>query len=79
VRPLADGQQIDLRPILKGIENSTLADLRMTVEKQDAAAFEPAYRRMLDACYSCHQAAQKPFLRPQLPDRPASVIIDNRN
>ena len=77
VRPLADGKQIDLRPILKGIEESTLADLRMTVEKQDATAFETAYRRMLDACYACHQAAQKPFLRPQLPERPASVIIDN--
>jgi hypothetical protein len=78
VRPLSEGRQLDLRPILKGIEDGALANLRSAVEKQDSAAFEPAYRGMLDACYSCHQAAEKPFLKPQIPERPASPLIDDR-
>jgi hypothetical protein len=34
VRPLSGGKQLDLRPILKGIEDTALADLRTTVEKR---------------------------------------------
>lgn len=78
VRPLAGGGQLDLRPILEGIEDGALADLRAVVDKQDSNAFEGAYKAMLEQCYACHQAAQKPYLRPRIPERPASVIIDNR-
>ena len=76
VRPLAGGGEIDLRPILQGIEASALAELKSAIEKQDAAAFESSYRTMLSECHGCHEAAEKPYLRPQIPTRPASALID---
>ncbi len=76
VRKLADGRELDLRPILKGIEESSLAQLKTAVDKQDSPAFESAYRQMLTQCHACHQAAEKPFLRPQVPVTPPAVIID---
>jgi cytochrome c553 len=76
VRPLAGGGEVDLRPILQGIEAAALTDLRAAIDKQDAAAFESSYRAMLQECSACHEAAEKPFLRPRIPTRPASVLID---
>jgi hypothetical protein len=77
VRKLADGRELDLRPILKGIEDSGgLAHLKAAVDKQDGAAFELAYREMLTQCHACHVAAEKPFLKPQIPSAPASALID---
>lgn len=76
VRPLAGGAEIDLRPILQGIEASALRELKSAIEGEDAAAFESSYRAMLSECHGCHEAAEKPYLRPQVPTRPASVLID---
>lgn len=76
VRPLSGGGEIDLRPILQGIEASALAELKSAIEKQDGAAFESSYRSMLSECHGCHEAAEKPYLRPQIPTRPASALID---
>ena len=53
-----------------------MAQLKTAVEKQDSPAFETAYRQMLTQCHACHQAAEKPFLRPQVPLTPPAVIID---
>jgi hypothetical protein len=77
VRKLADGSEIDLRPILKGIEETGgLAHLKAAVDKQDGAAFEAGYREMLTQCHACHQAIEKPFLEPQIPTAPATALID---
>ncbi|HET8698936.1 MAG TPA: hypothetical protein VFO94_15725 [Gammaproteobacteria bacterium] len=78
VRKLANGSELDLRPILKGIEDSALANLKTTIDKQDVAAFEPAYRAMLTQCHACHEAAEKPYLKTQVPSEPPSVLIDMR-
>jgi hypothetical protein len=78
VRKLANGSDLDLRPILKGIEDSALANLKSAIDKQDAAAFEPAYREMLTQCHACHEAAEKPFLKTQVPTEPPAVLIDMR-
>ena len=40
------------------------------------AAFEKSYRFTMETCYSCHKAADKPFLRPQIPTQPESPIIN---
>ena len=61
VRPLPGGGQLDLRPILKGIEDGALTTLKGTVDKQDEPGFEAAYQQMLTQCYACHEAAAKPF------------------
>ncbi len=76
VRRLAGGGEIDLRPMLKGIEDSGLAAIETAVEKSDGAAFEAAYRQMLTQCIACHTAAEKPYLRPQIPKTPPSALID---
>jgi hypothetical protein len=78
VRKLADSSELDLRPILKGIEEGAFAALKTAVDKHDTAAFEPAYRAMLAQCQACHVAAEKPFLRPQIPTAPPSPLIDMR-
>ena len=76
VRPLAGGGEIDLRPILQGIEASALTELKSAIEKQDGATFESVYRQMLTQCHACHQAAEKPYLRPHIPTSSPSVMID---
>ena len=76
VRRLANGGQLDLRPMLKGIEESGLAPIKAAIDKSDGAAFEVAYRQMLNQCIACHTAAEKPYLRPQIPKAPPSALID---
>ena len=76
VRRLAGGGQLDLRPMLKGIEESGLAPIKAAIDKSDGAAFEAAYRQMLNQCVACHTAAEKPYLRPQIPKAPPSPLID---
>jgi hypothetical protein len=33
---------------------------------------------MLAQCTACHEAAEKPFLRPDVPKAPPSALIDMR-
>jgi hypothetical protein len=67
---------LDLRPILDGLERTVFSDLQQAVDRQDAAGFPEVYRRGLVGCYSCHQAAEKPYLRPRIPEQPEVQIID---
>ena len=72
VRPVRQttGGQIDLRSILDGIDRSLLANLQKAIEMRDQATFSQAYRDTLTGCYACHQASEKPYLRPHVPDGP---------
>jgi len=76
VRKLADGGDLDLAPILKSVEQGGLAQLKTAVERKDKKAFGVAYRETLSQCYACHQAAEKPYLRPHVPTGPATQIVD---
>jgi hypothetical protein len=78
VRRLSSGGEFDLRPMLQGVENSSLADLRVAIGKHDHKAFEAAYRQTISACYACHMTAEKPYLRPHIPEAPATRMIDLR-
>jgi hypothetical protein len=75
VRRTSSGE-LDLRVILDGLERTVFADLQKAVEQQDARGFPDLYRRGLVGCYSCHQAAEKPYLRPRIPDQPEAGILD---
>ncbi len=75
VRQTAAGQ-VDLRSILDGIDRSLLTNLQKTVDARDPAAFSKAYREMLTGCYACHQASEKPYLRPHVPEAPEGRMID---
>jgi hypothetical protein len=76
VRKDAAGRDVDLRGILQGIEASSLKDLRDAVATKDKARFEKAYRQMTESCASCHTASAKPYLRPKVPDRPDTDVIE---
>lgn len=69
------GDLVDLQGIFDGIDTSVLKDLKDTIDEQDSARFVPAYRQTLEACYSCHKAVGRPYLRPMIPTTlPQSII-----
>lgn len=72
------GREIDLQAILQALENSPLKQLEEAIGAKDSAAFKAAYRSTLEGCYSCHKAADKPFIRPHLPTAPETTVIDLR-
>ncbi len=70
------GKEIKLGEILQSIENSPFTQLGKTIESKDLPEFEKTYRFTLEGCYSCHKAADKPYLRPRIPERPSSSMIN---
>jgi len=76
VRRLSSGAELDLRAMLQGVENSSLAELGAALSKHDLRAVEAAYRQTLTECYACHKAAEKPYLRPRIPEAPATRMIN---
>jgi hypothetical protein len=70
------GQDINLTNILEAFENSELTRLKQAVDHKDRSAFEAVYKESLTICYACHKAADKPYLRPQIPTEPASRIMN---
>jgi hypothetical protein len=70
------GGEIDLRAMLDGLDQSLFAALGKTIEAKNGDDFVKAYRQALDGCYSCHAAAEKPFLRLKIPEQPEARIIE---
>jgi hypothetical protein len=75
VRRTSSGE-LDLPPILDGLERSVFNNLQKALESQDAHAFPDLYRKSLVGCYTCHQAAEKPYLRPRIPEQPEARILN---
>jgi cytochrome c553 len=76
IRKDNQGKEVNLVNILEAFENSQLSDLKRTIDGRDEAAFERSYREAITMCYSCHKAADKPFLRPRIPESPDTHIIN---
>ncbi|MGE3243677.1 MAG: hypothetical protein AB7G28_20025 [Pirellulales bacterium] len=76
VRKDTKGHDVELAPILEGFENGPFRHLHVAIAAKDKAEFEHQYRTSLEICYGCHKAADKPYLRPQIPERPESPIIN---
>ncbi len=55
--------------ILTAFENSQLAQLKQVIGRKDRPDSRRIYKESLTVCYSCHKAADKPYLRPQNSDR----------
>jgi hypothetical protein len=70
------GKEVDLAPILEALENGPLKKLQDTIANKDRPTFEREYRATLEGCYACHKTADKPFLHPQVPERPETPIIN---
>ena len=79
VRKLASGKDLDLKPLADAFETSGAAAIRSAIDAHDAKAFETAYRATLSLCHACHVAAEKPFLRPDVPQHPASPLVNSRH
>lgn len=69
-------QEVRLKEILKSIEASPSMRVGEAIQNQDLVKFQTTYRALLEGCYACHRAADKPFLRPRMPVPPAQSIIN---
>ena len=67
---------MNLVPIFEGIDSSAFKAMAEAIEQQNAQGFEAAYRTTLEACYGCHKASGKPYLRPTIPAAPAQTIVN---
>jgi hypothetical protein len=76
VRKNLKGQEVRLAEIFAPIEATNLKTLGQTIAAKDKNHFEAAYRNMMDSCYACHLAADKPYLRLRVPEQPALPILD---
>jgi len=70
------GKEVNLRNILEAFENTPLKQLEEAIAAKDSAKFEASYKFTLETCYSCHKAADKPYLRPKIPESPGDPMIN---
>jgi hypothetical protein len=75
VRKTTSGE-VDLRGLLEAVDHAGLAEVGKAIAGRNPSAFETAYKQTLDGCYTCHKAAEKPYLRLRIPDVPETRIID---
>jgi len=76
VRTTSTGSEVDLHGILQAIDNSLLTEIDSAITNKDTAKFKAAYQQTLEGCYACHEACEKPFLRPQVPTAPSVTILN---
>ncbi len=78
VRKLASGQDLELRPLVESFEHGGVDAIRTAILNKDRKSFQAAYRATLALCHACHVAAEKPFLKPDIPRQPAAHLIKMR-
>ncbi len=76
VRKGPDGNDVNLLPIFESIDTSAFKAVADAIQAQNSTAFSAAYRETLQACYGCHKASGKPYLRPMVPTEPGQSIIN---
>lgn len=76
VRKDSAKREVNLRAILEAVENSPLKQLQEAINAKDHEKVVAAYKFTLEGCYSCHKASEKPYLRPQIPERQAEPTIN---
>jgi hypothetical protein len=74
-RKISSGD-IQLGPLLESLETTTFASLEQSVASKDIPRFESSYSAVLNSCYGCHTASEKPYLRLHIPTDPAEPLID---
>lgn len=62
--------------MLTAVEQGALKELQDSVKSKERPRFTTAYRQMLASCYACHVAAEKPYLRLHVPERPAETMLE---
>jgi hypothetical protein len=78
IRPVRRSSKgpVNLVPLFEGMEKGPLTKLRESITAKDSTQFVAAYKETIEACYLCHKASEKPFLRPMIPTAPAQGIIN---
>jgi hypothetical protein len=71
-----DRRSLQSWAILQSVENSPLKQLEEAIKAIDREKVVAAYKFTLEGCYACHKAAEKPYLRPKIPERPAEPTIN---
>ena len=67
---------VDLNGILEALDNTFLSQIQKSIELTNSEQFGAAYRQTLEACYTCHKTAEKPFIRLQIPETPEARMIN---
>jgi hypothetical protein len=75
VRKTSTGEEVNLNGILDAVDGGLLVEVGRAITNQDTVKFKAAYQQSLQACYACHTACEKPFLRPQVPTVAGAPII----
>jgi hypothetical protein len=68
--------ELDLRGLLEAVDQAGMEEIDKAIVGRDSDAFTAAYRQALVGCYTCHKAADKPYLRPRIPEQPEARIIN---
>ena len=76
VRKDLAGVDVKLEEMLQAWEYGAWKRMQAAIDAKDGDEFGRAYRSTIEACYACHKAADKPYLRPQIPTEPAGTIIN---
>jgi hypothetical protein len=76
VRKTSTGTEVDLKGILDAVDHGMLAQADKAIEHKDVAGFKTAYRQAVEGCNACHSACERAYLRLQIPDAPASSLIN---
>ena len=71
-----DGKPVDMKSTFDGIDNGSLTQLKLAIAAKDSKQFDDSYKHLLEDCYSCHKAANRPYLRPKIPTAAAQTIIN---
>jgi hypothetical protein len=75
-RKLTDGTELQLVGILDGLQNGVMDKLKASVVNRNQKEFQQAYRATAEGCNSCHQAAEKPYLKVRVPARMGELPLD---
>ena len=75
VRTLSTGEELNIQGIAEALDNTQFAKLEQAIEVKEKARAVAIYHDAMIVCYSCHEAAEMPFLRGRIPDKPPSPSI----
>ena len=59
---------VKIADMLPSVVKTPMADLDSAIKDQNVEKFTAAYAKLTQACNSCHIAANRPFVRIQVPD-----------
>jgi hypothetical protein len=75
IRKDPQGRDIDLGAIAQAVDGTQLTALQKAIAVKDKPQCLALYRQTLDACYGCHTASGKPYLKLQEPTEPEVKIV----